>query len=830
MHFLRSWLEDYIELTGISDKQLVDTITAKSSEVEEVIQLDDYFDSKVVIGKIINVRSHPNADKLKIFDVVIDNTKSVQIVSAAPNVLEGMIVVVALEGAKLPGGIITKRAMRGEDSLGMCLGKSEMLLEIGYSSGLMEVEVEYARNNNLSLESARSHLLNNLGVSVCTIFREYFPLETIFDIKVLPNRISQIGNYRGMALEIAICLGRKDLLKSEMKKYVEPELFRTELEKKLLNKIHHHNDIHFDFDDKTGYTKHFVLCEILRNEDESYIPSINIQRRLFLTGINMAGGLVDLSNYILFDLGQPSHLFSKEKLFNEMNSSILNWKIEFSHGETSFNGLGQLKQITLNQNIPVLKNHSDTVLSIPGISGSESTKIDKDDKNIFLEIAQFDSNKVANSSFALKYRSDASKVWSGGVSPWLILAALEAYMNELTDDSVYRLLGVWSSKTGMIQLSPWIKNLEEPVIPIEYDYISKRLDGRGVEFWKDEIDRNLNLIGKVNNGNFYPNPFYSNLVTQEDLLEEVVRLVGFDKLQRQGINSNIITHIDKAFDSTYYLKSVVASYGFDEIITRPFVSKNDLLFDTNEALQIMKSYRSDQPYLRDSLAPSLLISASNNLKRGVKQPCLYEYNPIYFEKNGELIEEKFLDCIAITNDPYKLTSMILDIFKRIDDKMPIIREIKETMFGSGYLYSVEDQPVIVSLYEVKNQIKKQYDIPLSKKIWYASCDLTHWDKKINTYQTYKDESEFPSVHRSYSYEVDKDIQYKDIRKTLLQTHIQDAYIAIRPRERIHHDNHDIVNVDVEFVSYIKTLAGEEILSWEERVNLALSELGNVKTR
>ena len=203
MLFLKSWLEDYIDLSKIDDSTLEQKITLKSSEVDDYTIITDYFDGKVVIGQITNLYKHPEADKLNIFEVNFgDKLAPVTIVSAAPNVTNGLVIPVALVGCKLPLFEISERKLRGVTSYGMCLGMSELALETGMSAGLWELN-ELLDSQNLS---------NVLGHSICKILPQYFPQDVVIDIKVLPNKIGAIGSHLGMALEIAGCLENRDLL------------------------------------------------------------------------------------------------------------------------------------------------------------------------------------------------------------------------------------------------------------------------------------------------------------------------------------------------------------------------------------------------------------------------------------------------------------------------------------------------------------------------------------------------------------------------------------------------------------------------------------------
>ena len=390
MLFLRSWLEEYINLEGISNEKLVQIITTKSSEVEEFFDISDYFSGKVVLGKIQNVKKHPEADKLNVFEVNCGSFK-VQIVSAAPNVRENLIVPVALVGAKLPFLSVGVRKLRGIESFGLCLGKSELGLETAFSSGLWEIENDLKNLEIKNQNTKKSHNLeplqsqselktglesdnlednfdNLLGESVCELFPEFFPVQTVLDIKVLPDKIAQIGHHLGMAIEIATILENLDLLtekgkkgiklsqnslesyeenveqiqnkenseqnetknktnlelknqnseseKNPQKKQVlekmETASFENKNNEQTSNKIPNIETNSIDFEDNFGGANRFDLYN-LKLEKPFILPHF-LQMRMFLTGRNLVGGIVDLSNYLLADMGQPSHFFDATKV------------------------------------------------------------------------------------------------------------------------------------------------------------------------------------------------------------------------------------------------------------------------------------------------------------------------------------------------------------------------------------------------------------------------------------------------------------------------------------------------------------------------------------
>ena len=302
MLFLQSWLEDYIDLKHTSSQQLAELITMKSSEVEEVTVVTDYYGGKVLVGQIRNLRPHPEADKLNIFDVYLGSDQSsVVIVSAAINVREGLFVPIAMVGTQLAFFKVGVRKLRGVESHGICLGRSELMLETQMSSGLWELEKEINKVGKNPQEI--------LGMSICEVLPAYFPAQTVMDIKILPDKIGQAGNHLGMALEIASCLENMNYLTPRAQYLLNSADINTELE---VNPVPTSQEIAVEFQDNTGYTNSFNTYQ-LQLTSEFILPH-SLQLRMMLTNHNLIATPADLSNYLLADVGQPTHFFDTDKV------------------------------------------------------------------------------------------------------------------------------------------------------------------------------------------------------------------------------------------------------------------------------------------------------------------------------------------------------------------------------------------------------------------------------------------------------------------------------------------------------------------------------------
>ena len=275
----------------------------------------------------------------------------------------------------------------------------------------------------------------------------------------------------------------------------------------------------FEFADETGTTRSFGVFD-LEMETEFALDK-ELKRRMFLAGINIVGNATDLSNYLLFDIGQPTHFFAHAKV--TAGNSHLDWSVRRLNQAQGFRGLGQLKKTTLPAGTAVIANREGQVLALPGISGAAASKIENDTR-LVVEIANFASEEIARQAFALKYRSEAAKVWMGQVNRILTLLAL-VRLRELVPAAHLSLVGLWGDNQLHSTLEPIIQNYARPAIPVEVETLARRLDSRPLEEWGDALTRTLERIGTYDPGarTLAPEPYYSNLASFADVFEDVSR-------------------------------------------------------------------------------------------------------------------------------------------------------------------------------------------------------------------------------------------------------------------------------------------------------------------
>jgi len=853
MYFLRSWLQDYIDLSQQNSNELLEKITRQSGEVEEIIQTQDYFDSKVVIGQVVNLKKHPNADRINQFQVDVGYAKF-NLLSAAPNVVENMFLPLALSGCRLGHITIQDRKIRGEISQGMCLSKSELFLENEISQGLWNLE-NNLKQAGFSLENLESKK-QILGQPIFKIFPELFPLEEIWDIKYLADKFSSCGSHLGLALEIAVILKQPELLSPLAANLKNPKklIQSFNFEEKLSNK----SNLEVNFEDKTTVAKAFFLLE-LNFKKQFYLPA-NLAKRMFLTQENLIGGPADLSNYLLRDMGQPTHFFSRNKILTDQKKS-LNLKIDTVKEKTIFEGLGQLKSAEIPSETIVLKKVEDqnkTPLILPGISGSKSSKTDENETQVLLEIANFDPEKVSQQTHLLSYRSLASRFWSSGVKPSLIFVAILRLCQILEDHQInFELKPVlnWIENeiikkhdlhpTQIFHPGNLIRFLqiqfENSKIKLDLDYVADRISNSQSHSLLKQVEQNLEQVGTLENGYFYPNIFYSNLRMVDDLVFEAARILDVNILPNEALTSELKPVKNDLFNLEIELKKLAQEYGFTEIKSRPILNqkkqaKFPKTFSSNyHALNLLHQKNDQARTLQTSLLPNLLTVLAKNLKNGVKNLNFVETNRVYLKdsETNKIQQNWHFDLISQSNDPYHLTSFVRDFFYKIGlefdyqknpnsnfkDYGEVIKyQAINKQISNDSVINLQDENFFtnsnleVYLIQIKNQVKKLVGLPLKNPVWYLHLNLP-FDLNFNPYKTYSSRSDFSSLHRTYSFEVSSEAKWQTVQEIIKSVSV-DFEIKLNPLERLHLEQLEILNFEIEYFSFDRTLNKTEIEKFE----------------
>ena len=728
MKVSKKWLEQYFN-KKLDENKIEAELIKLGLEVEEKKYLGESL-AKIVVGKIEDLQKHPDADKLQICKINI-GSEVLQIVTGAANVYVGMLVPVALVGSKVVGGDIGLSKLRGVDSYGMLCSGSEL----GIDNSLL---AEKEKEGILSLPGSFK-----LGESVI----EGLDLDdTVFELGLTPNRADCYGIYN-VAKEVALrekaqlkplSLLKTDKINQEKNiKIIKPELC------------------------------HRYISRIVRNLQIKPSPVwfANILRNVGLRPIN---NLIDVTNYVMFELGHPMHAFDLEKL--EGKDLIIDTAKE---GEKLITLDGQIRELT--EDMLAIKDDN-KIVALAGVMGGANSKVDENTKNILLEAANFNPASIRKTSRKLGLRSEASGRFERGLSEENTLQAMEraCYLIELLEAG---------EPDDFYQESYPIKQLI-PTIKCKVEYINKILGMEIAEKEIVDIFKALNFKVKVLGEEIEvtPSPHRIDIQDKIDLVEEVVRIHGYEKIPStlpKGATNTLKEQDNISLKEK--VKNQMVGEGLLEVITYSFIDNKDyekagLSFEGNKNLKIINPLSEKQSYMREALLPGILEAASRNFKRQRKDIRIFELGNTFVGGEGKLPEENSSLGVLISenkvknyyalekNDFYAIKGILEKLLGKMGIDNFTLRTFKDNKAfhpGRSGEILIKDK-ALGMIGELHPKVLENYDI--KEKIYYLEINL----EKINLKEEIKYEEipKFPFVERDMAFIIPKQISYGEIIKVI----------------------------------------------------------------
>ena len=585
------WVSDYIDIKDQDLKELAVKITRAGINVEKVISNNI---ENLVIGQVISCIPHPNSDHMHICKVDVGKTNPVQIVCGAPNVKAGIKVIVALEGAKLPGGVIKNTQLRGVDSNGMICA----LCEIGLEENTKE---NYAKGIFIVKDNIKNGApaIPALGLET-----------TLYELDIHKHRNNDCYYHIGFAYEIAAILNRKVTLPNMTYKTSTDDV---------------NNYISVEVDTpKCPYYTGRMATNLTIKESPRFI-----KKRLLDAGMRPINNVVDISNYVMLEFGQPLHFFDKDTLGEKI--VVRNaWEEE--------------KLVTLDNTERTLKI-SDIVITdgkksicLAGVMGGLNTEVTENTKNIFIEAAIFDNISIRNTANRLNLKSEASIRYGKGLS--------YEYTNYALDRACH-LLEKYADATILNGTVVYDKLDKTPkVVTFKEDDISKLL---GIDIKPKDIEHELDRLEfpyEFNNNNFtvtIPSRRLDIDPNVNDIAEEIVRLYGYENLACTLPKVEIKQGEYKG-DVKYrkIIASRLRTLGLTETRTYTLTSPSmasTFNYEGKTHLNLPNPMSIDKSVLRTSLIPSMLNVYNYNKARKVNDMFLYEISKTYdvnFEEESKI--------------------------------------------------------------------------------------------------------------------------------------------------------------------------------------------------
>ncbi len=626
MKFTVDWLKNHID-TKFNNSQIIDKLTNIGLEVESfentVSELDSF-----IVAKIINAKTHPNADRLKLCDVDIGGEKTIEVVCGAPNAKDGLLTVYAP-----PGSIIPKNQMklsvskiRGITSYGMLCSESELKLS-DESDGIIELK-------NTKYESK--------------VGEKYFKntSEKVIDLSITPNRPDCLG-VRGIARDLSAAgAGKLKIDKKPNLKFKGNQSINISIKKEK----------------HQGCTT-FGSCLIkgvINKESPKWLKD-----KILSLGQKPISAIVDITNYVMFDLNRPLHAYDADKIDKEIivRSS--------SKGE-SFEALDNKKYI-LENDMCVISDRSG-VLGLGGIIGGTRSGTEFSTKNILLESAYFLPSSIRKTSKKLNIDTDAKFRFERGIDPHSIeeglIKASELIIKicggEISNLDVKK---IENYKNTKINFDPFLFE-RTTGFNIEHKELIKILEGLGFNVSKDK--KSLNLV--------VPS-WRPDIIQPIDIVEEIVRIKGYEYINTtQPIKTRLkptLNYYQKLF---HFLQRSVASKGYLETVTWSFTDSkiNELFRENNQEIKIVNPISSDLNVLRNSIFPNLLFYTKKNLDRGFKDISLFEIGPVF---KGKKPGDQLTVIGAVKSG--KVSRLSWNDKERVVDTFDVKKDVIQSLYEAG---------------------------------------------------------------------------------------------------------------------------------------------------
>lgn len=791
MKFTLKWLKTFLD-TNCSIAEITDKLISIGFEVEEIIDRSTDL-SPFQVAEIIHTEQHPSADKLRVCKVLTRDGEK-QIVCGAPNARAGIKVVLATVGTIIPNGkfAIKEAEIRGIKSSGMLCSFEELLIS-GDSEGIIELPQEAL-----------------IGEEVL----KYFGLDdVVVEISVTPNRGDMLGIY-GIA---------RDLAASGIGRLIPPALSgNQDIKFQTCSNAH-----------TAEYSSLFVFREIsgLQNIESP----LWLKHYLQNIGVNPISAIVDITNYMCYSYGRPMHAYDKAKLSG-------NLKITLGKNEEKFHALSDKEYNLSDQDIVVRDDIF--VRALAGIIGSMDSACSQDTTSIVLESALFDKNHIMSTARRLGIDTDAKYRFERYTDPMMVIPATEIATKMILD-----ICGGVLENTNIYGKEPRAINLHSPIelhttdiekllgVAISIDKASKILNNLGFEVKAEGKDK---LIATAPSWRY-------DISIKEDLIEEIVRIYGFENIPSAEIASTVNFRLMKPLQSRSIMaKRMMAAMGLNELVTFSFMHSSAAanFVEIKDNLTLKNPISSELDYMRPSVIPNLLDSISKNQSRSINDIAVFEVGPVF---TGDNIEDEKIVCggaiYGNIEDNVQVGSRAADIFD--------VKAIFESLLAE-FGFSMEKMQLITTdlpsylhpnrsalvmlgknclgwFGEIHPSLLQKYN--LSKRVTSFELNLSSIPETRLKYGKKEDltVSDYQPVTRDFAFVTDIDTQIGAIltfianidKKLIRKVHLFDIYTGdkIEPNKKS-------VALTVTLQADDRTLAEEELITLHSNIISKVSEKFN----
>ena len=809
MQVSTKWLKDYINI-DITPEELAEKYTMAGVPVENVVRADEGLE-KVVTGKIEKLDKHPDSDHLLVCQINVGTGELIQIVTGAQNVKEGQVVPVALVGAHLPNGQkISKGKLRGVASNGMLCSAQELKLDL----------------ENLPEEQKTGIYILPDDTPIGVLAKEVLGLDdVVLEFELTANR--------GDCFSVFGLVREAEVLTNQEAKY--PEIKVNEDDKDNAKDL---VEIKIDAPDLCGRFSARVLKNVKLGPSPEWM-----QQRLQGAGIRAINNVVDVTNFVMVELGQPMHAYDYDEVAGHVLNARRAVEGEQLHTLDDSNRLAKGGELVIAD--------AEKAAGLAGVMGGFETEITEKTKTVVLEAASFNGASIRRTSRSVGLHSEASGRFERGVDETKTIRALDRAAQLLQD------MGACTVCKGVVDVYPNPKS--EVTVEFTPEQINQRL---GTDVKPDKMVDILTKLGfeLSNKGNVYSVkvPTWRNDVSlMEDISEEIARIIGYDKIPStlpigvtsQGYQSDTQNFVDK-------IKSVLVSLGMNEELSFSFT--NPTMFDKmnvpedselRKAVPIMNPLTDDYPLLRTTLLSSVMENVARNYSRKNEDVRLFEVAPVFYPKALPITEQpietlKLAGIIMGRREPkgwnqnsaevdfYDMKGIVEELFNNIAiDKYTV--EVGEhfAMHPGKTAVFKKGKEILATVGEIHPAIANAFDIP--KKMYVFEADIATLIKYTAKNFHYEQLPKYPAITRDLAILVDKSVAAGEVEKLIAknggkyfnQVTLFDVYTG----ERISEDKKSLA-FNIKFQSIDRTLTDAEADESFKKILAAVEKQFNAELR
>lgn len=788
------WLKEFSDI-NVSGKELGDILTMTGSKLE-TIEARGKDIKNVVIGKILEIEKHPDADKLIVTKVDVGD-EIVQIVTGADNVNVGDIVPIAKDGSSLPGGVnIKKGELRGVESCGMMCSCGELNIPVDRYSGQIEHGIMILPKEMES--KIGENIVDVLGLE-----------EEILDFEITSNR-PDCFSIEGLGRETAISLDedfknpRKNLDEMNIENKSEIEGIKVDITAP---------DLCYRY-----------IARVVKDVKVGESPEW-MKRRLEACGVRSINNIVDITNYVMLELGQPMHAFDINSIAGKHIT------VRRANDGEKITTLDEQERV-LSSDMLVISD-CEKAVAIAGVMGAQNSEIEENTVTVVFESAVFNGGSVRKTAKKVGLRTEASSRYEKGLPQ----ENAERAINRAVE--LVELIGAGKSIDGKIDVYPTKQKFNK--VEFNPEKINKLL---GTEISREDMVKTLEKLEmKVEGEVVIPPYFRVDIERLADIAEEIVRFYGYDKVDCTLINSEATLGIrTKSQKLTDKVRQTLINKGLSEIYTYGFINEKDLdkmciAEDSDLRAQVIKvknPLSEDYSIMRTTTLPSMLQTIVTNQSKKNKNVGLFDISRTYRNvdnqiEQGNVPQEDNMITIGMYGDDVDfyilkgLVEKILTVSSVL--RYDVVSEKCNNSYHPGKTANIKvGKDIIVTMGEIHPEVAENYGV--KGRVYVAEIWLDKLVKYGKKDKKYEEVAKFPAVERDIAMVIDENIEVGSIQKViqkkgkkiLEEIELFDVY-----RNEKLGENKKSVAYSLKFRSKDKTLTDDEI---NQTMNEIVKELEN----